>query len=71
MGIGLLGIGILLRESMNFIYLFIFVSYIVDRTTDITITASRGEHLLHCEIMKETHDPKGGTEFRIIAVDAL
>ena len=38
---------------------------------DITTSASPGEHLLHCEVLKETKDPGGGTEFRIIAVDAL
>jgi hypothetical protein len=31
---------------------------------------SPGEHLLHCEIMKETDDPKGSHEMRLIAVDA-
>ncbi|KIK55053.1 hypothetical protein GYMLUDRAFT_888548 [Collybiopsis luxurians FD-317 M1] len=30
-----------------------------------------GEHILHCEILEETKDPGGGTEFRIISVDAL
>ncbi|KAJ4470799.1 hypothetical protein J3R30DRAFT_3530589 [Lentinula aciculospora] len=37
----------------------------------ITEDATPGEHVLHCEIMKETKDPGGGTEFRIVAVDAL
>ena len=40
------------------------------RTEDITDEASAGEHELHCELMKDTKDPKGGTEFRLIAVDA-
>ncbi|KAJ3723604.1 hypothetical protein DFJ43DRAFT_648958 [Lentinula guzmanii] len=30
-----------------------------------------GDHILSCEILKETADPGGGTEFRIVAVDAL
>jgi len=30
-----------------------------------------GEHILHCELLGETKDPGGGTEFRIISVDAL
>ncbi|KAJ3762212.1 hypothetical protein EV360DRAFT_79507 [Lentinula raphanica] len=37
----------------------------------ITESATPGEHILQCEIMKETRDPRGGTEFRIVAVDAL
>ncbi|KAJ4471886.1 hypothetical protein C8J55DRAFT_155525 [Lentinula edodes] len=37
----------------------------------ITEDATPGDHILHCEIMKETKDPGGGTEFRIVAVDAL
>jgi len=40
-------------------------------TTDIIKTAAPGDHLLHCEILHDTKDPKGGTEFRILAVDAL
>ena len=32
--------------------------------------AVRGEHILWCEVMKETRDPGGGTEFRIVAVAA-
>ncbi|KZT33438.1 hypothetical protein SISSUDRAFT_1054222 [Sistotremastrum suecicum HHB10207 ss-3] len=30
-----------------------------------------GDHTLRCELLKETLDPNGGTEFRIIAVDAI
>ncbi|KAJ3798564.1 hypothetical protein GGU11DRAFT_723053 [Lentinula aff. detonsa] len=37
----------------------------------IAENATPGEHILTCEIMKETRDPAGGTEFRIVAVDAL
>ncbi|KAG8968937.1 CRISPR-associated endonuclease/helicase Cas3 [Tulasnella sp. 419] len=34
----------------------------------IIINAPPGKHLVHCEITQETDDPKGGTEFRIVAV---
>ncbi|KAJ3786705.1 hypothetical protein GGU10DRAFT_418738 [Lentinula aff. detonsa] len=43
----------------------------VANTHAIVEDATPGEHILHCEIMKETKDPGGGTEFRIVAVDAL
>ncbi|KAJ3805715.1 hypothetical protein F5876DRAFT_81473 [Lentinula aff. lateritia] len=43
----------------------------VANTHAIVEDATPGEHVLHCEIMKETKDPGGGTEFRIVAVDAL
>ncbi|KAF8480602.1 hypothetical protein JB92DRAFT_3040853 [Gautieria morchelliformis] len=36
----------------------------------VTDTATPGKHVLTCEIMKETSDPGGGHEFRLIAVDA-
>ncbi|KAJ3805717.1 hypothetical protein F5876DRAFT_69563 [Lentinula aff. lateritia] len=32
---------------------------------------SPGDHILTCEILKDTKDPGGGTEFRIVAIDAL
>lgn len=71
MGGGTLRIGIRLRE-FSFQYSFVIVMMIIsNRTTDITTTASPGPHILSCEVMKETKDPGGGTEFRIIAVDAL
>ncbi|KAJ4470801.1 hypothetical protein J3R30DRAFT_1122654 [Lentinula aciculospora] len=43
----------------------------VANTHAIVEDATPGEHILHCEILKETKDPGGGTEFRIVAVDAL
>ncbi|KAG8936766.1 CRISPR-associated endonuclease/helicase Cas3, partial [Tulasnella sp. 419] len=38
------------------------------RKDHIVVGAPPGKHLVHCEIMKETDDPKGGHEFRIVAV---
>jgi hypothetical protein len=35
----------------------------------VTNDASPGKHVLTCEVMKETTDPGGGHEFRLIAVD--
>ncbi|KAJ4470802.1 hypothetical protein J3R30DRAFT_3710698 [Lentinula aciculospora] len=43
----------------------------VANTHNIAESISPGEHILSCEILKETKDPGGGTEFRIVAVDAL
>ncbi|KIK64252.1 hypothetical protein GYMLUDRAFT_241433 [Collybiopsis luxurians FD-317 M1] len=40
-------------------------------TVTLAENVEHGEHILHCEILKETKDPGGGTEFRIIAIDAL
>ncbi|KAG8928956.1 CRISPR-associated endonuclease/helicase Cas3 [Tulasnella sp. 418] len=34
----------------------------------IVVGGSPGKHLLNCEILKETDDPKGGHEFRIVAI---
>jgi len=30
-----------------------------------------GDHVIHCELLRETKDPNGGHDFRIIAVHAL
>ncbi|KAF8587434.1 hypothetical protein K439DRAFT_1407534 [Ramaria rubella] len=40
------------------------------RVEVVTDNAKPGEHVLTCELMKETSDPGGGHEFRLIAVDA-
>jgi len=42
----------------------------VATTEVIAKGASPGDHLLHCEVMKETGDPQGSDEMRLIAVDA-
>ena len=42
----------------------------VATTLDIAYDVSPGEHLLHCEVMKETDDPQGSHEMRLISVDA-
>ncbi|KAJ3829210.1 hypothetical protein F5880DRAFT_548975 [Lentinula raphanica] len=43
----------------------------VANTQTIAETLLPGDHIVSCEILRETKDPGGGTEFRIVAVDAL
>lgn len=57
-----------IAASLMFTICFPFFSF---SSHVITEDATPGDHILHCEIMKETKDPGGGTEFRIVAVDAL
>ncbi|KAG8947538.1 hypothetical protein FRC03_001017 [Tulasnella sp. 419] len=38
------------------------------RIDQIVVGAPPGNHLVHCEITKETDDPNGGHEFRIVAL---
>lgn len=49
-------------------YLQVFFG--ICRVSVVTNNASPGKHILTCEVMKETTDPDGGHEFRLIAVDA-
>ncbi|KAJ3718514.1 hypothetical protein C8R42DRAFT_629851 [Lentinula raphanica] len=43
----------------------------VANTHVIVEKAMPGEHILYCEILEDTKEPGGATEFRIAAVDAL
>jgi hypothetical protein len=38
------------------------------RAATIRADLKAGEHLLHCELLETTADPKGGREFRIISL---
>ncbi|OCF34476.1 hypothetical protein I316_03991 [Kwoniella heveanensis BCC8398] len=42
--------------------------YNIGRAATIRDDLEPGEHTLHCELLKDTADPKGGHEFRIISV---
>ncbi|WVR08401.1 hypothetical protein IAU60_005456 [Kwoniella sp. DSM 27419] len=42
--------------------------YNIGRATVVGEGLSQGEHTLHCELLTETAEPKGGQEFRIISV---
>jgi hypothetical protein len=40
----------------------------IDRITTIREDLLPGQHTLTCEVLSDTLDPKGGTEFRLISV---
>ncbi|WWD20499.1 hypothetical protein CI109_104975 [Kwoniella shandongensis] len=42
--------------------------YNIGRAATIRDDLKPGDHMLHCELLKETADPTGGKEFRIISV---
>ncbi|RSH82182.1 hypothetical protein EHS25_006115 [Saitozyma podzolica] len=42
--------------------------YNIGRAATIRADLKAGEHLLHCELLETTADPKGGREFRIISL---
>ncbi|WRT70476.1 uncharacterized protein IL334_007474 [Kwoniella shivajii] len=42
--------------------------YNIGRAATIRDNLTPGDHVLHCELLKETADPTGGKEFRIISV---
>ncbi|WVQ63079.1 uncharacterized protein L199_001230 [Kwoniella botswanensis] len=42
--------------------------YNIGRAATIRDDLKPGDHVLHCELLKETADPTGGKEFRIISV---
>ncbi|GAW09145.1 capsule structure designer protein [Lentinula edodes] len=50
---------------------WIYTNAHVANTHVVIENATPGEHILYCEILEETKDPGGATEFRIAAVDAL
>ncbi|KAF5378937.1 hypothetical protein D9757_008717 [Collybiopsis confluens] len=60
--------------STYFFKRLVFDGKFYDTPDDAVIrnkNAEPGDHILHCEILEDTKDPEGGTEFRIIAIDAL
>lgn len=38
------------------------------RVEEVVLDVKPGPHVLHCELLEHTLDPKGGTEFRIFAI---
>jgi hypothetical protein len=50
--------------------LFLTISKDCYSTEDIK-NVTPGEHILRCELLRETKDPSGGHDFRILAVHAL
>lgn len=39
-----------------------------DRVKEIAVGLEPGKHTLTCEILEDTLDPMGGTEFRLFAI---